>query len=326
MLDNALVARIRCVLMLILAGGLAIGTSWSNGIADASPASVRLADLLNSHHYHQALSQASALLNLSHSARVHQGVSRYELLQVKGEALLRLKLFDAATDTYRSMAKLAPSVRQTRIDRATAALIDHSIAGYYTPQHRSEHGLGPMRINILPAGSRRQAMRAFYRDQWTILKPRLKAALHRSELGPLLRLFLPLRQAVDMETAASRKAVDNDSDSLRASRPAQAAVDSSTDRIVQLTSRGLKSMDSRIQAIVTSSHTLIFFRHRTAPRGVTQPEANELQNMIQTCQDILTMIKRFSRTFPDFSTDCAQLRRLKGKTLHVEHLAQNTLP
>lgn len=324
--ENVRLGANRCLLMLILAGWLAIGTSWVAGVAEASPTLTRLANLLGEHHYHQALSQATALLNLSHGGRVRKGVSRYELLEVKGEALLGLKLFDSAADTYRSMAKLAPTIREARIDRATADLISRSVAGYYAPQHRTDHGLGPVRINILPISSRRDAMRAFYKDQWTTLKPRVAAALQRSELGPLLRLFVPLRRAVDAQTAAKPKATQATDDSLQVSDSAESAVDSSTERIVILTTRGLESMDTRIKAIITSSNTLIFFRRRTAPRGVTQPEVNELRNMIQTCRDILAMIQRFERVFPDFPKDCATLRHLKSKTLHAEHLAQNTLP
>ena len=326
MSENAVVGRKGHLLMLILVGWLAIGTFWAAGVVEASPTWNRLTDLLGEHHYHQALSQATALLNLSHRGRVSKGVSRYDLLEVKGEALLGLKLFDSAVDTYRSMATLAPTIREARIARATADLISRSVAGYYAPQHRTENGLGPVRIDIVPRSSRQEAIRAFYHDQWVRLKPRITAALQRSELGPLLRLFVPLRRAVDAESAAKPKTTHATDDSLQVSDPAEAAVDSSTDRIVVLTTRGLRRMEGRIKAIVTSSNTLIFFRRRTAPRGVTQPQVNELQNMIQTCRDILAMIAHFKQVFPDFPKDCSALRHLKSRTLHVEHLAQNTLP
>lgn len=318
----------KSLMALVLGGCLALGAR-SVAAADTAPALNRLADLLGEHHYHQVLRQTNALLNLNHAGRARQGIDRYQLMQFKGEALLRLKLFDAAADAYTSVARFASTVRQARIARATAALISQSIAGYYAPRRRSDHGLGPVRINILPLSLRKQAMRAFYRDQWALLKPRIAAALQRSGLRPLLRLFTALRLAVDAETAAGRKSTktgDNPDVSLHVSDPAAAAVDSCTQRIDRLTSRGLKTMKTRINAIITSSNTLIFFRHRTGRRGVTQPEVNDLQNMIQTCRDILLMIKRFQRVFPDFPTDCAQLRHLKSKALQVETLAHNTLP
>ncbi|MHB1234014.1 MAG: hypothetical protein ACYCZQ_15730 [Burkholderiales bacterium] len=318
--------RIVGIALTVLLVATSTGTAFAKGIS----ALQNLNQLLDHHHDHQALQKASTLLNLNRQALRKQGLNRYNLLRIRAESLLGLKLFSPAIRAYRAAANAAHNTSDGRVARATADLIAHSVAGYYVPPSRRPASLhSAARIAIFGAASRLRAMRAFSQDQWKTLQPRIAAAQKASGLDTTIRLFAALRIAVDVQTAA-QPATTQHGAAIGQKMPAVAALDAISQRLVSRIQTACRAMQANINTInrlANSKITRIINRRRVMVRlGVTPVQADQLHNIIQTCRDIQVLASRFTRMFPDFPKECDLLKQLNDSALQIRRSAQSNLP
>src|SRR5213082_2469147 len=98
----------------------------------AGPSAEQLHQMFNQGNYADVLKQLRAVLALKDAP----GYDQYDLLTLKGETLLRMKVDTEAADSFRDAAKIAKSPDQASLARATELLLRRSHNEAYTPKQR----------------------------------------------------------------------------------------------------------------------------------------------------------------------------------------------
>src|SRR3954469_5071181 len=112
----------------------------------AAPSSAELHQLFDNANYAQFLKELPVAL----SAKDQSAYDRYELLTLKGEALLKTKADVAAADAFRDAAKAAKSDDAASLARATELLVRRSHQELYTPkQHAKSQTASTAAIDIV---------------------------------------------------------------------------------------------------------------------------------------------------------------------------------
>src|SRR5436190_3879236 len=128
----------------------------------SAPSSAELHKLFDDENYAQFLKE----LPIAMSAKDQSAYDRYDLLTLKGEALLKTKADAAAADAFRDAAKAAKSDDAASLARATELLVRRSRQELYTPApHDRSQTASTAAIDIIEKESRKSAFAALYADE-----------------------------------------------------------------------------------------------------------------------------------------------------------------
>src|SRR2546423_12285372 len=120
---------------------LVLGSSWALAAETkppAGPSAEQLHQMFNQGNYADVLKQLRAVLAVKDAP----GYDQYDLLTLKGETLLRMKIDSEAADSFRDAAKVAKSPEQASLARATELLLRRSAGGAFHPQPRGSQNPG----------------------------------------------------------------------------------------------------------------------------------------------------------------------------------------
>jgi hypothetical protein len=145
-----------------------------------------------------------AQLNQELASKKTAAADRFDLLQLKGEALLRTKATAGAADAFTAAAAVGPDDNSIAIAKVTASLIKHSIGTKYQPKAKAQgsKGLAPA-IDIVDATSRKAAFVAFFADLLATLQPQVDRAQSATSLSPIMTLAKQVGDARNVEVAAT---------------------------------------------------------------------------------------------------------------------------
>lgn len=193
---------------------------------------------------------------------------RYQLLMIRGEALLNLKQKSAALEAFRGASAAAgreAELQQSMAARAMVELLSESDGLAYRPKAAAA-------INIVEAESRKAALAALFADRLTKEKSRIDAAAEAPTLVPMIELMPTLSGLMALEFAGT------------------GALETMTPILKTLGSHGrglmlreVDRMDTRISQIEDMAAELYWRENDVSPlrRGIHSDEAAELGRMVE---------------------------------------------
>jgi len=164
--------------------------------AAAPPTLQDVQQKMDAGQYQDALRLISPLLA---SAGDNNG-TRYQLLMLRGEALLQSQQRVPAANVFDVAAKIAPDAKATAAARANVLLLRASPDNKYTPKS------GGTPIDILQPASRKEAFAAMRADLAAALKPKYTAALKSDSLVPMMNVLPSMLDQAYLEFAADGSA------------------------------------------------------------------------------------------------------------------------
>jgi hypothetical protein len=265
----------------------------------AAPVSDSPADLqalFNQEQYAQLLSKLNAAL----SAKTVDADkdTRYQLLMLKGEALLRTKVPDAAGDAFKAAALVGRDDQSIAVARGNAALIEHSSAEKYQPKTKATTGSAagtlPAPIDIVEPLSRKFAFVALFTDLVTVAKPQVERAEKMTTLPPIMEVATQLADIRPVEIAGT--GADTRSKQLLK----QVGEHAST-----LMTTALKSVDSQV-ATMSKQAAARKGKERASGQNLSEvllPEdVSTLDNIAAQAEQISSSADTMQTTFGDAQT------------------------
>lgn len=136
------------------------------------------------------------------------GEERYQLLMLKGDALIQTNKLTMASSAYDNARRAAPNGRAAAVARAHTMLIRAAPVGKYTP--RTPAGAEP--IDIVNPDSRRAAFDALRADLAAAAKPKIARASQGRSLTPAMDLLPAVFDIASLELAAKGSIEQTQSD------------------------------------------------------------------------------------------------------------------
>jgi hypothetical protein len=233
---------------------------------------------------------------LALKGRAAEGIDRYEVLMLRADAQLHTKAQANALQALDEAAKLAVATeddKRAADARALAVLVRRSRQMHFTPkvspQGKTRGPINP--IDIADPKQRPDALAALYAEEKVLVKSKVVAAEKARTLPPVataLKVVLPLR---DLELAAN----GGDSETRE-------TIKQLVDRVHTLMAKSLDDMTKRVIHISQRASELInvplanggFLSQR---RGLDRQDKTELQNVIETCKQIVTSCGELTEQF-----------------------------
>ncbi len=279
----------------------------------AEPSLSDINHLMAEKHNHQALQAITRLLALTPDKLAHQQISRYDLLMMRGQALLNIYEHADARTAYLAAAKAAATPSEACKARAIAELIAASRGKLYV-------SVSGAKLPYISPAVRPAAFAAFFKDVWSSLSKRLTAAKASHEIVPSIDLLPDLRTAIDVAASLQNPTA--------AKQPGK-ALTAIASHMTQLINDDLKAMQARALSIGRSANQRITrtvnHRRQSYRRGLSQSEMAELETITRTCDEIVPPVNQFVVTFPDFPKQVAALKATLKTAQKVHHIAETTL-
>jgi hypothetical protein len=222
--------------------------------------------------------------------------TRYKLLMLKGEGLLRTKGFDAAGDAFKAAGLMGLDDHSIAMARANAALIKHSTAGKYQPKTKTTAASAalPPAIDIIEPGTRKFAFSACFTDLMVTAKPQVDKAEKMTTLPPIMEVATQLADIRPLEIAGNGS--DNDSKAL---------LKKVGDHASTLMNTALKALDSQV-ATVSKQAAARKAKERTSSKNLSEvllPEdVSNLDNIASQAGEVGTSAASMQTTFGDADT------------------------
>jgi hypothetical protein len=185
---------------------------------------------------------------LSQGPKALEGISKHTLLEMRGEAELRLKQTEAAAAAFRDASKATEDPQLSAIDSATELLIRRTRMQKYTPKPPPGQDKQPAPIEVIPADQRKLALRAFFADEWAAVAPKMKAAKDGTSVVVIMDAINAMKshQLPTLDLAAN----GNDDQTRQ-------AVTGLKDHAAELLSKGLEKLGKREQEITSAANEII---------------------------------------------------------------------
>jgi hypothetical protein len=185
---------------------------------------------------------------------------RYQLLMLRGEALLQLQQRLPAANAFDVAVKFAPDAKAKAAARANALLLRASPDNKYVPKAGGEP------IDILNPVSRKAAFVALRKDLLAAVTPKYTAALNSNSLVPMMNVLPSILDLAYLEFAADGSAPQTHND-LKAMGA----------RARELMNGELRRIRYQLDALEAASNSTTDYGRR----GLTSDERAMVQNNIE---------------------------------------------
>lgn len=261
----------------------------------------QLKQLFDSGKYTELLPKLNRALALKGPAAAQY--QRYDLLDMKGESLLRMHSSGPAALAFMEAATVAEKPEDAAIATATAALIKQSSGLKYTPQTRADKSTSrPAPIDIVDPESRKEAFAAFSTDLFTKAKPRVDAASHAQTLAQVIRAAQGLGDLRPVEVAATGS--DTQSKQMlgdlgtKASQLIDGALDQMAARVTAIGEQAKRKPGTAGENALGGGNAKPNGQPYQAPApGLTMAEVEELHRIIGNATQLGMAAKNMSATF-----------------------------
>jgi len=130
--------------------------------------------------------------------RVHSaGEERFQLLMMKGDAMIRTNKATMAASVFDQARRAAPNGQSAAVARANSLLVRAAPGGKYTPRSRAAEP-----IDLVNPDSRRAAFDAFRADLLAQAKPKMDRATQAKTLPPALDVLPAILDIASVELAS----------------------------------------------------------------------------------------------------------------------------
>src|SRR5581483_3227601 len=182
-----------------LSCALLVSVALSADTKPPTPSTELLHQMFDQGNYTELLKQLRLIL----AQKDQSTVDWFDLLKLKGEALLRTKSDTEAADAFRDAAKAAKDEKQAAVCRATEALLRQSHSEMYTPKSRGKSSATTQpAISVVDSTSRKEAFSAMYDDELAAKTQTINAAKKATSLPPIMSVAPTLQQLEDLDQAA----------------------------------------------------------------------------------------------------------------------------
>jgi hypothetical protein len=238
--------RFHAVLGLLIGLGLSgLSRAADSSTPDASSVDglEPLQQLLTQGQYPHLLAKLNTALAAKTSTR--DKATRYALLMLKGETLIRTNADESAADAFKAAALVGTSDHDIAIARANASLLKRSSLNKYQPKTKAAGTTAlPAAIDIVDPASRKFAFVALFTDLITPAKPQVEATEKMTALPPIVNVAKQLADIRPLEIAGTGS--DTDSKALLEKLGRQSST---------LMNNALKTLDSQVTAIGKTAAT-----------------------------------------------------------------------
>jgi hypothetical protein len=294
------------VFSMLLSFSVVAGTAST---APSSPSSADLHELYKQGNYPELLQQLRIVL----AQKDQSGVDRFDLLELKGEALLRTKSDAEAADAFGDAAKATKDKDQASLARATDELLRQSHSETYTPKTAGKTGTPSSQpaaaIDLIQPSSRKHAFAALFDDEMTTKSHQVDAVKKATTLPPILSIAPTLQTLQDLEHAGTGSTTKSGE-----------MTKSVGDRARELIEGATKKLSTRIDELEKKSGQTEEGKgrsHYTRRRGLNSGEIDELHEMGPTCDEITAACKQLTQALGsaggDFSAAESQAASVKSR-------------
>ena len=213
---------------------------------------------------------------------------RYDLFCLRGEACLKNKMMLPAAEAFAAAQKETTDPKKQGEARANELLIRRSRTGGYTPKPAphvagtpTSKPAGPM--PIVQSADRQAAMAALFKDEMTVVQPRLKAIETSQSLNPVIDAARTLSDLGAIETAATGSSAQTKEIGAKLGDHAHQLIKDAIDKINTQTENIWSSASSSNPNNNLAGNT---FNNSRNMRGLTSVDASHLKDIIATCDKI----------------------------------------
>lgn len=223
------------------------------------------------------------------------GFDREKLFVMRGESQIRLKQYTPAAEAFTSAAKETKDSKSITTYNATALLVRRSTAGKYQPKQPSTQpgrsGARQEAIDIAEPEDRKEAMNALFIDESKLATPKIEAAIKQQQLKPIVDAIKQVTDLRSLELASTGKEAKT-----------EALFGSLGTRASELMSTAVKSMSADVERISKTanetSSASVGAQTVQIKRGLTSIDINELKELTQNCQQIITACDQLAAAMP----------------------------
>lgn len=225
-------------------------------------------------------------------------VDHYDLLMLRGQTFLRLKMPGPAQQAFAGAAKETRDKKKSAAAETLALLVKRSIALKYTPKPANKDDK-PSAIDIVNPAGRKEALAALLKDEMKAAHAKLEAASQADSLVPILKAAPILAQLRKTELGVTGETAWTKDFAAGLAKHSH-----------ELMANALYVMHSRIDAIRVSARTMLpmYAAGRAGAnfqgppngfreRGLDPNQLKELRNDIAACSKIPLAAKDLSESF-----------------------------
>lgn len=257
----------------------------TNAPADVAAEVKKIEDAYAAGQYRPALEGIAGLMPGLQSD--DDKATRYQLLMIKGESLLRTDNRMLAVSAFEAATKNAVDARALAVARANALLVRASPDNKYTPKT----GENKTPIDILDPAARKNAFLALRADMLAHVKGKINAATEADSLPPIIEAVNPLLDLGYLEYAADGAATQT-----------KEMLQGLGERARGLINRAFTRMSTRMNLMESASNTQSNFGSGTRV-GLTTPQRNEVAGYIDELQQIEQIARNARRRARELSMD-----------------------
>jgi hypothetical protein len=283
-----------CVLAL---AGAAILAPAARAAEDPLPTQDELHQLFDQQKYSQVLQKLQRVLILKGIAA--KPYDRHDLLRLRGEASLRLKMPQQAEQAFTEASKEAVDPNDRALDLATQLLIHRSPAAQYQPKSKGSNGKMQDVIPILDPEKRKGALAALFRDELLAEAPRIKAVRDSKSLPPIMQVMPTIASLRILELAATG---GQDDETKKVTSDLAKHAEGLMGDAVQAMAKDVDAMDKYANALIEYNEIVAdpAYGTRAIPRwrkrGLQAKDQQEMRNVESTCDLIVPASREFSDT------------------------------
>lgn len=258
---------------------------------DALPTVESVRKLIDEGNSTEALKQLARLMSLRGKAA--QGLDRYELWTLKGEAHLRLKASEAAASAFRKASAETDKKEQIALARATELLVRKSKNLAYTPRKPLKDKQADP-ISIVSPEGRKAALGALFVDEMADVLPKVEAAKDAKSVAPMAAAIAAAKEVEYLETAANGSA-DQITGIVEQIKEAgktmlNKAVERGNKQADRITQRANELVRER-KVVPSYNGPGWSTRTVTTRRGVQREDVDELKEMVDACAEVIDQAK-----------------------------------
>lgn len=285
--------------------------------AEGTPSMEQLQALLQQGKYQEVIRGAQKALALKGPAA--QGLDRYELFMLRGEAALRAKANAQAIESYVSAAKETDDPGKKSEARAMEILVKKSKAQGYQPKSTTRPAAGGKPagpIPIMEEADRKAAFEALYADELTAAAPKIKAANAATALGPIVEVARMLGDLNAIETAGTGSAEQTKKIAADLGAQSHLLIDGAlkgiNKRVEECWQQGSRTRESTRAGGGTGQRLYGLM-------GLTSVETNDLKAAIANCEKIAPVANDLATVTggAELTADAREAERLLNRAKEV---------
>ncbi len=360
-------ARCMGILVLMMSLGVVRAADWLHPVPQTAPAPQAAPEITTPtkpsfEQFQQDVQDKNYSRGLQDAARLlaDQSVqNRYDVLMLKAQCHLNLKMPDLARDAFSAAAKSTKVSKEMALATANQYVVGHAMQLAYTPKYTrltppnlaanvdnpddtkankpqknapNDSATDPYAIKFAPAGitakpidiiepdSRQTALQALYIDELARVLPGLKAAKNDQGIPAMLDAVSKITTLQQLELAATN--ADAETSAMLNTLITHAGKVMTT----ALESQTKLETQIKIQANQMNTGTNIYGGRIRNKRGLSSDDSTALKNMITLCNDIVQACKAFDTAaggengvMSKVTTQADELAKRATKTLNARY-------